>query len=216
MPDYRSLLSNPDRVVAVVDFLSTRFGLSVEPCASGDGSWALLCEMWEAGADRVLCRQNRLLRSAQSYRQDDLVVFFVENQSLWSIGVVPTEEGDPPVFSLVDGNPPMPLGIGLAEFLIRASVEEAIFSSPWTTGGPVEREGVLTTVGREARLMPAVPVDRLGNQLPSIWADGEALAIGVERERTVKFFAGADTVEAFEQSRLAGACGWSRWERPEA
>ena len=215
MPDYRSLLSNPDPVVAEVEFLSACFGLQVEPCDMGDGSWALLCEMWRAGADRIFGRQNRLLRSAQTYWQDELLVFYVENQGLWSVGVVPTEEGDPPVFSVVRGSRPIPLDMRLAEFLIRASVEEAVFSSPWTNGRSDDLDGVIAAVGSELRLLPGVPVDQIHNQLPSIWADGAALAMGFERERTVSFFAGAASVEAFERSRLAGACEWSTWEYPE-
>lgn len=215
-PDYRSLLSNPDPVVAVVEFMSARFGLQVEPCDSGDGSWALLCNLWDAGAERVFGKQNHLLRGERRYWQDDLFVFYAENQGVWAIGVTPTEDGDPQVFSVVTGDPPMPLGMGLAEFLIRAAVEEAIFSSPWTTTDPDDLEATLAAVGCDVRLLPAVPVDRIGNRLPSIWADGEALAMGFESEGTVELWAGAATVEAFELSRIGRVRTWSEWTYPTA
>ncbi|MBN2623077.1 MAG: hypothetical protein JXA83_06910, partial [Acidimicrobiales bacterium] len=56
-------------------------------------------------------------------------------------------------------------------------------------------------MGRDVGLLPALPVDRIGNRLPSIWADGEALAMGFESEGTVELWAGAETVEAFERDR---------------
>lgn len=213
MSDAIRRLSVMDPTASIAALVELVQGEVFESRECGAGVPALLCGLWWVEADKKLfSAQNYLLpRSALKPRDDGWTVFFSENQGLWEAAFESSGGDNPIVASVEMAGDPMPLGIRLDEFLLRAMVEEVVFRLPAQAHGslrdlPIGQ--VQATVGESARVFPPITVDSIGNQLPGIWVDGAVLAFGFERGDEVQLWASAERPGDLSASRLAALCGW--------
>lgn len=203
MTGFRRLVAgDPNESVPL--FIAARWDIEVEPRDCGAGLPQLLCGLWYSYSEReVFGVQNRLLPKRDCYWIGDWLVFFEENQSVWHIAVDGSGDADPEVAVVEPGEPPRPLGTGLAEFILRAAVEEAVLSSPVWGEATLPLGDLVSATGTEARSHGPIELDKIGNMLPSIWSDDELVGIGFERGDEVTIFAGASDEPAAEWQHVA-------------